>query len=287
MIKLVLREITKRLSASSDTARLDAELLLMHILQKPRAFLYAHADDALTPKQTAQLELVLSKRLQGVPMAYLLGEREFWSLLFYVTPDTLIPRPETELLVELALNLLSTKKSCSVLELGTGTGAISVALASEKPDWTFLALDVSQKALDIAEKNINRHQIKNINLIQSNWFEAITNMPTCHGSSEASFDLIISNPPYLAQDDTHQHQGDLRFEPKSALLSGQDGLDDLNVIIQNSMRHLEPGGILLLEHGYEQAKAVKKKLHLANYKKTATWKDSNHLDRVSGGWKSV
>ncbi len=279
-IKTQLREATERLRVSSESPQLDAELLFMHVLKKTRAFLYAHHDDVLEPALLSQIEILISKRLQGVPIAYLLGEREFWSLPLYVTEDTLIPRPETELLVELALELLGQQQTCSVLELGTGTGAIVAALASEKPQWHFIAVDQSEKALSVAEKNINRHGLKNINLIQSNWFEKVDNL-----IDNLAFDLVISNPPYLAFDDQHQYQGDLRFEPKSALLSGENGLDDLNFIIKHSIKYLRPGGLLLLEHGYQQAPMVTARLKHYKYNKTSTWQDTNQIDRVSGGWK--
>ncbi|MCH9756030.1 MAG: peptide chain release factor N(5)-glutamine methyltransferase [Gammaproteobacteria bacterium] len=277
-IKICLKKAVERLKTSSPTAQLDAELLFAHVLKKSRAFLYAHSDDALAAESIQQLESVISKRITGVPIAYLLGEREFWSLLFYVTPDTLIPRPETELLIELSLSLLGAHKTCSVLELGTGTGAIAIALASEKPLWHLLASDKSIDALSITKQNMQRHHIKNITLIESDWFEKLSGL---------QFNLIISNPPYLAADDPHQHQGDLRFEPKGALLSGEDGFDDLNHLIQKSMHYLTPGGLLLLEHGYDQADKLIEKLNLAGYQNVQSWQDENGYNRVVSGWKVV
>ena len=274
-IQTVLREATAQLKASSSSASFDAELLLLHVLNKPRAFLYAHNDDILASSQIKAFQALLSKREKGVPIAYLLGEREFWSLLLYVTPDTLIPRPETEQLVELVLSLMGERTECAVLELGTGTGAISIALANEKPHWTFLALDKSAAALDVAQKNISRHQLQNVTLLQSNWFDKL---------GEQRFDLILSNPPYLAKNDPHQHEGDLRFEPQSALLSGMDGLDDLNHIICHAPAYLTDGGLLLLEHGYDQGPAVTQKLAFEGYKNIQCWQDVNRHDRISGGW---
>jgi release factor glutamine methyltransferase len=263
-IKTLRREIASRLENVTETPQLDAELLLMHALNKPRSFLYAHGEDVLSAEILTALELLVSKRLKGTPIAYLLGEREFWSLLFYVTSDTLIPRPETERLVEISLQLFAERNTCSVLELGTGTGAISIALATEKPNWNFLALDQSKAALHIAEKNITRHGLNNITTLHSNWFEKLDN---------TRFDLIISNPPYLAMDDPHQYQGDLRFEPKMALLSGDNGLDDLKILIHNSINYLKPGGLLLLEHGYEQASVIRKKLTSESYQNITCWQD--------------
>ena len=275
-LKAYLRKIARTFQCS-ETPELDAELLLMHVLEKPRAFLYAHGNYILKPQQLIALECLVSKRAAGMPMAYLLGEREFWSLLLYVTKDTLIPRPETELLIELVLALCSQNKRYQVLELGTGTGAITLALASEKPHWQFLALDKSKAAVCIAEKNKARFQFHQIQLLQSDWFEQIY---------AKTFDLIISNPPYLSKNDSHQYQGDLRFEPKMALISGEDGLLDITHLIKESIHYLNHGGLLLLEHGFEQGAAVRKLFHDNQYINIATWKDSNHNDRVTGGWKS-
>ncbi len=275
-IKTLRRNATARLKATSTTPELDAELLLATVLNKPRAFLYAHSDDILTPELLQTFEALLAKRLSGEPMAYLLGEREFWSLPFYVTSNTLIPRPETELLVELTLDAFAINQTCDVLELGVGTGAIAVALATEKPDWNLIAVDKSIDALAVAEKNVFRHHVNNVKLLQSDWFEAL---------DELFFDIIVSNPPYLAEDDPHQHQGDLRFEPKTALVSGVDGLRDLAHIIQGSLEHLKPGGALFLEHGCTQGEAVIQLLMESGYKNLRTWQDTNHNDRVTIGWK--
>lgn len=277
-LQSILREATQRLKSSTDTPQLDAEILLMNLLNQSRAFLYAHSDDILEPHLVTQFLSIISERIKGLPIAYLVGEREFWSLPLYVTPDTLIPRPETELLVTCALDLLATREICSVLELGTGTGAISIALATEKPTWHFLASDNSPNTLRVTDKNIHRHHLKNITLIQSDWYKNINN---------SQFDLIISNPPYLANNDPHQYQGDLRFEPKEALLSGANGFDDLNIIIQNAVNYLAPGGLLLLEHGYTQAQAVRQALDFEAYQNIKTWQDDNQLDRVTAGWKSI
>jgi len=276
-IKSALRDASTRLAKSSPTAQIDAELLLSYVLQKNRVFLYAHSDQHLDAKPHKRFEQLILKRLDGIPIAYLIGEREFWSLPLYVTPDTLIPRPETELLVELALSQLNKRDTCSVLELGTGTGAISIALATEKPHWNILAADLSKPALLVAQKNAAKHHAQNITFMQSNWFESIP---------KQAFDLIISNPPYLAEQDPHQHEGDVRFEPKQALLSGTEGLDDLTHIIHESRHYLTPGGLLLLEHGHTQGKAVMACLSDTFYHNIQCWQDTAGLDRVSGGWRS-
>lgn len=273
-LKSALRNAALRLMKASPTPQLDAEILLCHVLKKNRAYLYAHGEQILETSSYQLFDSLIAKRFEGMPVAYLTHEREFWSLPLYVTSDTLIPRPETELLIELALQLINKKQNCSVLELGTGTGAISIALATEKPQWKILAADISKPALCVAKKNIERHQTNNITLIQSNWFQAISNQ---------TFDLIISNPPYLAEHDPHQHQGDLRFEPKQALVSGQDGLDDIKKIIKASRNYLVPGGLLLLEHGYNQANDVTKYFIREEYHQVRSWQDTAGLDRVSAG----
>jgi len=275
-IKTALRKAAMRLMKSSLTAQLDAEILLTHVIKKNRSFLYAHSEQILETTLYQKFEALILKRLEGIPIAHLTNEREFWSLPLYVTSDTLIPRPETELLIELTLSLLGKNSSCSVLELGTGTGAISLALAKEKPEWNILATDLSQAALRVAQKNAERHQTQNITFIQSNWFEMIP---------QKTFNLIISNPPYLAEHDPHQHKGDLRYEPKQALVSGTDGLDDLKYIIQKSHHYLVSGGLVLLEHGYNQAEPIKNCFSDENYHRTQCWQDTAGLDRVSGGWK--
>ncbi len=276
LLKQYLRDITTRLTSSSDTPQLDAELLCMHVLKKHRAFLYAYGDKCLTHLEINQLERLVKKRIEGVPIAYLMGRREFYSREFEVNEATLIPRPETELLVSTALELLKSSKVLNVLELGVGSGAIAITLAKEKPHWHILAVDQCKQALAIAEKNRDAHAAKNVALIHSNWFDAVL---------EKSFDLIISNPPYLAESDPHQHQGDVKFEPKNALLSGVAGLDDLKHIIQTAPDYLAPGGLLLLEHGYTQGEAVRLLLLQAGYQNAQTWKDINQLDRVTGGFK--
>ncbi|MDF1828258.1 MAG: peptide chain release factor N(5)-glutamine methyltransferase [Legionellaceae bacterium] len=273
-IKHALRQAVENLAKTSPTPQLDAEILLCHVLKKNRAYLYAYSEHVLDNALHQLFESFIKKRTEGMPVAYLTHEREFWSLPLYVTSDTLIPRPETELLIEQTLSLLGQRSHCSVLELGTGTGAISIALASEKPQWTILAADISKPALCVAQKNIERHQLHNITLMASNWFQSIPNQP---------FDLIISNPPYLAKHDPHQHQGDLRYEPKQALVSGDDGLDDIKHIIKTSRHYLMPGGLLLLEHGYNQAQAIKACLLGEKYHQVQCWQDAAGLDRVSAG----
>ena len=273
-IRQSLAQATILLTPNSTTARLDAELLLTKILNVSRAFFYTHPEKMLTAPQEQAYQRLLAKRIAGTPIAYLTGTREFWSLPLNVSEATLIPRPETELLVELALTLLTDTSPATLLDLGTGSGAIALALASERPDWQLLACDKSQAAVDAARGNATQLKLDNINVFYSDWFESIP---------KQSFNAIISNPPYIAEHDPHLKQGDVRFEPSDALVSGSDGLDALNHIIKQSVEWLLPGGLLLLEHGFEQGPAVTNKLKQCGYQQVQCWQDWQGHDRVSGG----
>ncbi len=260
--------------ASQEEAHREAEILLQQALQVSRTYLFAHPEQRLSQEQATLYQQALTQRQQGTPIAYILGHREFWSLDLVVTPDTLIPRPETERLVETALALLDPAAPLSILDLGTGSGAIALALATECPDWQITACDQSSKALNVAQNNAQRLGLAHINFMVSDWFAAF---------HQQLFDAIVSNPPYLSATDSHLTQGDLRFEPESALVSGIDGLEALRFIIQHSYNHLQENGILLLEHGYDQAAAVKKLLEQHGYGDIQCWQDWQGLDRVSGG----
>lgn len=275
-LKEVLQGAIKILIASSPTAKLDAELLLAHALKKPRVYLYTHDTDTLSDDTILRFDELIKERARGMPIAYLVGEREFWSLPFEVTPDVLIPRPETEGIIELVLTFLGSQANCHVLELGTGTGAISVALAKEKPNWHIYAVEQSEAALEVAKRNIARHDVKNIELIHSNWFTCVP---------EVFFDAIISNPPYLASDDPHQHEGDVQFEPKSALLSGDTGLDDLTWIVKHASSYLKSGAPLILEHGYQQAEALRAIFEKYKYKGIKSLTDYAGHVRITYGFK--
>ena len=253
--------------------RAEAELLLLHAVRQSRSWLFTHADDVLDMDvQTAYAEL-LERRACGEPVAYITGTRGFWSLDMEVTPATLIPRPETELLVELALEHLSRDSACAVADLGTGSGAVALALASELPLCRVTATDASAAALEVARRNAARLGIDNVAFVQGDWMVPL---------GDARFELIVSNPPYIEADDAHLVRGDLRFEPATALASGRDGLDDIRRIVATAREHLVPGGWLLFEHGWNQGDAARALLRQAGYDDVFTAQDLEQRDRVSG-----
>ncbi|GJM04109.1 MAG: release factor glutamine methyltransferase [marine bacterium B5-7] len=264
--------------AESDSARLDAEVLLCSVLKCERAYLYTYPEQNLSNAEVNSLNELTVLRTEGHPIAHLIQKKEFWSLELKVTADTLIPRPETEILVATALNYIPKESSFSILELGTGTGAISIAIASERQLANITATDIKESALQIAQLNAESHQLNNITFENANWFD-IKNINT--------YDLIASNPPYISIDDPHLKQGDVRFEPESALVSGKEGLDDLSIIIASAKKHLNTNGWLLLEHGYQQGKAVRQLLKENDFSTISTLKDYSNLDRVTiGQWLS-
>ena len=252
----------------------DAALLLAHALGKSRSWLFAHADDALGEAEAERFDVLLARRAAGEPVAYLTGWRGFWTLELAVTPATLVPRPETELLVDLALARLPVDAPVRVADLGTGSGAIALAIASERPRAQVLATDASSAALDVARGNAARNGIGNVAFRLGSWLQPL---------GEDTFDLIASNPPYIAEGDPHLAQGDLRFEPAMALSCGADGLDAIRVIVRDAPACLRPGGWLLLEHGWEQGDAVRALLAAAGFVDVATERDLEQRDRVSLG----
>lgn len=231
----------------SPSPRLDAEWLLAHALGKPTSYLRTWPEREVAAAIAERYLAWLDRRRQGEPVAYILGFQGFWSLELEVAPQTLIPRPETELLVEVALSLRSDEAG-SALDLGTGTGAIALALAHERPSWQVVGVDRIEAAVALAERNRQRLGLGNARFMLSDWFSALAG---------ERFTMMLSNPPYIAEDDPHLRRGDVRFEPLSALVAGADGLDDLRTIVTLAPRHLHPGGWLLLEHGYDQASAVR------------------------------
>ena len=300
------------------TAKLEAQLLLQHALNVNRAWLIAHDSDTLPANTLAQFEALLNRRLNGEPIAYILGYREFFGLQLKVSADTLIPRPDTETLVEAALGKIpqySSKSSPSfprkresslnlnlkmdsrfrgndaingesyalsqqfrVLDLGTGSGAIALAIAKHRPLAQVTALDASQTALGIAIENAQNLEIPNVNFMLSDWFSAL-----CQANITQKFDVIVSNPPYIEADDAHLKQGDLRFEPLSALASGDDGLQDIRIIINQAPQHLNPQGWLLLEHGYNQAEQVAALLKQSGFSQISHAQDLAGINRVTQG----
>ena len=277
------------LSLDSSTARIEVQCLLQHVLQVNRAYLLTYPERPLNGEQQACYASLLARRMNGEPIAYILGEREFFGLDFRVTPATLIPRPDTELLVELALQRIPSPglsatlsrerergwgRGFRVLDLGTGSGAIALSIAHARSDAEVTAVDASNEALEVAQNNAQRLNIPNTRFVHSDWFSALQG---------EHFDLIVSNPPYIEDADAHLEQGDLRFEPRSALASGSDGLDDIRRIIADAKTHLNADGWLLLEHGFDQAERVRELLSLAGYAEVFSAHDLGGIERVSGG----
>lgn len=260
------------LNLDAASARIEVQCLLQAVLQVNRAWLLTHSEQALDAEQQARYTQLFERRLNGEPIAYLLGEREFYGLNFIVTPATLIPRHDTELLVELALQRIP---QCGrVLDLGTGSGAIALSIAHARPDAEVTAVDASSEAFNVAQENARRLNISNVRLLRSDWFSALPG---------ERFDLIVSNPPYIAASDAHLAQGDLRFEPRSALASGTDGLDDIRRIGAQAKTHLNEGGWLLFEHGYDQAERVRALLQQDGFNEVFSARDLAGIERVTGG----
>ena len=261
------------LLTDSETARLDAEVLLCHILQKDRSFLFTWPEHELSEQQMSDFRQLAVQRQQGTPVAYLTGERDFWTLKLAVSPATLIPRPDTELLVEQAL-AKELPENATVADLGTGTGAIALALASEQRQWTIIGVDKFEDAVKLAKQNARNNCINNVTFYQGSWCEALP---------DDDYHMIVSNPPYICSGDSHLSQGDVRFEPETALASGTDGLNDIRIIIQQAVSRLHNGGWLLLEHGYHQAGSIQQLMHHAGFSKVSTVQDLSGHDRVTQG----
>jgi release factor glutamine methyltransferase len=273
-IKFVLSEAARLLAASSDSAVLDAEVLLCLTLGKERSHLRAWPDKELQPEHTARFWSLIQERQKGTPIAYITGNREFWSRDFHVTPDVLIPRPDTELLIELSLKLIPLDKPIKIIDLGTGSGIIAITLAAERPHAQVSATDLCLAALRIAQLNANKHGTTNIQFYQSNW---LSNVP------KDKFNLIVSNPPYIAENDNHLQQGDIRFEPQSALCAGDQGLSDIKTITETARNYLESEGYLLIEHGYDQQRQVQTIFKDFHYDNVQTVTDLSGQPRVTYG----
>ena len=273
-LQTLVNTASQQLAQVSASALLDAEVLLCHCLNKPRTFLRAWPEHQPTSAQTQAYWALINQRQQGTPVAYLTGVREFWSRPFKVSPAVLIPRPDSELLIELSLDLLPAQTSHKIIDLGTGSGILAITLAAERPASQVIACDLSPAALNIAQQNATDLAINNIRWVISDWFTAI---------DETHFDLVISNPPYIDQHDPHLKQGDVRFEPTSALISPEQGLQDIRLLADQARQHLKPGGHLLIEHGYDQQHPVQALFKQFNYQQINTHPDYAGNPRVTSG----
>jgi len=271
-ISEMLRTATRELQATSSTPRLDAEVLIMHACGFDRSGLFTRDHIALTGEQQQRLEALLARRKQGEPIAYLTGMREFWSLEFNVSPATLIPRPETELLVEKALAFIPRDAKWTIADLGTGCGAIALALAKERPRCHIIATDISPATLEVARANAAKFGLTNIEYREGSWLEPLNDM---------QLDMIVSNPPYVRANDPHLEQGDVRFEPEQALAAGSEGLDAIRRIALSAREHLKPAAVLIFEHGGDQAAAIGQLLHQLGYRNIVCYPDLGGCDRIT------
>lgn len=274
MMSILSGDTIASIMRNSPVDQLEARMLIGHVTQLTRVQLITQSGRTLSAVEAEQLNTLLQRRVAGEPMAYLLGEREFFGLTFQVDPAVLIPRPDTELLVELALQYLP--QHGRVLDMGTGSGAIAIAIAHTRRDARVTALDVSASALLVAQSNAKNNQV-DVEFLRSDWFAAI---------AEQQFDLIVSNPPYIVADDRHLSEGDLRFEPIDALTDHSDGLSALRIISYQAADYLSDDGWLLMEHGYDQAEAVRNLLRRDGFTEVQSWCDLANIERVSGGKKS-
>ncbi len=273
-IKEGIEAYTDELKSHSETPRLDAELLIAAITEQPRTQLVAYPERQLTAAEEKQLKKYVNRRSKGEPIAYILGHKEFWSLDFHVTPDVLIPRPETEMLVEWALNNLPEKETCRVADLGTGSGAIAIALADERPNWIIDATDISKKALKVAKQNADWYRVANVNFYCGQWCQALPGK---------NYHAILGNPPYIASHD--EHLQNLHYEPRSALSAGEDGLDAIRIIIREAKTYLSENGWLVLEHGYDQSDKIVELMKQNNYRDVKDYPDLAHMPRMIVGRK--
>ncbi|MBA2778837.1 peptide chain release factor N(5)-glutamine methyltransferase [Billgrantia kenyensis] len=270
---LLARAAMRLAGSGSPSPRLDAEVLLCHVLDVDRTWLYTWSDHQVDTFRRARFEALVAARAVGHPVAYLTGQREFWGLALATSPHTLIPRPDTETLVEVLLELAGAVPG-RLLDLGTGTGAVALAFASERPDWEVLGVDRVPEATALAESNARRLGMANARFLRSDWFSAL---------GRERFTLIASNPPYIEPGDPHLMQGDVRFEPTSALVSAEKGLADLRHLARGGMVHLEPGGWLVMEHGHDQAEAVRQLLEECGYVEVGGRCDLGGRGRVTFG----
>ena len=262
----------EQLASCSDSAKLDAQVLLCFVLDKERSYLLTWPEKEVTPKAKQDYLALLKRRVIGEPIAYIVGVQEFWSLPFWVSPATLIPRPDTEVLVELVLEQFGDLDTLHCLDLGTGTGAIALSLASEQPNWQIDAIDYSLDAVKLAQKNAQHLQLTHVNILQSDWFSAL---------NERKFDVIVSNPPYIDALDENLSQGDVRFEPESALVADEQGLGDIKYIAKQALKYLNRQGSIFFEHGFEQGESVRNILTTFGYDNAQTVRDYNGHERIT------
>ena len=274
-ILFVLNQAAHTLTPFSDSPHLDAELLLCHCLHQSREYLFSHSDKDLSESQCKNFETLIERRKKGEPVAYMTGQKYFWDLKLTVTPDVLIPRPETEPLVEWILNNVSSQASIKVADLGTGSGAIALSLAIERPTWKIFATDFCEKAIQVAKENAKKNHISTVVFYQGVWCEALP---------EKNFDILVSNPPYLAPDDTYLPS--LIFEPQKALISANNGLADIKKIIQTALPYLKSQGYLILEHAFNQGPAVQALMQMEKYVNIASYSDLNQHVRFTIGQKT-
>lgn len=262
----------EQLVSCSDSAKLDAQILLAFVLDKELSYLLTWPEKTLAQQDKQHYLSLLDRRISGEPIAYIVGVKEFWSLPFMVSPATLIPRPDTEILVELVLEQFADIDTLHCLDLGTGTGAIALALASEQPNWQIDAIDFSLDAVKLAQQNAKKLQLSHVNIFQSDWFSAL---------NDRKFDVIVSNPPYIDKLDENLSQGDVRFEPESALVADEHGLGDIKHIAQQALKYLNSQGSLFFEHGFEQGEAVRNILAALGYHNAQTVRDFNGHERIT------
>lgn len=280
-VESALKSAIVQLQKGDNTSpSIDAAVLLCHVLDKPRSYLLTWPEKLLTSEQESEFNALLRRRLTGEPVAYIVGEREFWSLPLKVSPSTLIPRPDTERLVEVVLDKASGKQG-AILDLGTGTGAIALALASEMPNRPVTGIDLRPEAQELATENAKRLKITNATFLHGSWFEPLSELAS--DGNDTKFSLIVSNPPYIEKDDPHLSQGDVRFEPMTALVAEEKGLADIRYISENARRFLENEGWLAFEHGYDQGLAVREIIQALGYLDVSTEKDYGGNDRVTLG----
>ncbi|WP_018690831.1 peptide chain release factor N(5)-glutamine methyltransferase [Algicola sagamiensis] len=277
-IQSILDQATQAMKGISETAKLDGQCLMCHVLNCSKTYLFTWPDKVLSEEQKKQFEQLLSRRVEGEPIAYILKEREFWSLSLETAPSTLIPRPDTERLVELALES-GLQNQGKLVDLGTGTGAIALAFASERPDWQVYGCDLSKDAVELAKRNQKKTGFENARFFESSWFSKFEE------NGLQDIDILVSNPPYIDPQDPHLDEGDVRFEPKSALIADNHGLADIQIITHSAPEFLKAGGWLLIEHGFEQGKAVRDCFEDAGFIQVKTYQDYGENDRVTLGQK--